>query len=243
MAARTELDVTVEEAGCLLYVADPGLAGRGFGSFYDLTCGDPDFADVLAQGAAVMVSLYQDDGYTVRVVLGDLTEQEQAEWTARATGRLHLPTGQMVLSGIITPDLTDDLPNFPTVTASGESVELGCRLEVPAGDYQATILSYPPNDLSGGWERLEDPEGFDDLLPGDVDSDVESPVDYFTRTRPGQPVPEWISEGFEDAAFLDFVVQLVPLAGDPAPAALEEDGCTPWEVRRPEICPLGIRLA
>ena len=49
----------------------------------------------------------------------------------------------------------------------------------------------------------------------DRELDDEKATDHFTRTRPGEPVPEWVSQGWEDAAFLDF--------------------------RKPDVCPLGIR--
>ncbi len=242
MADRGEFEVTIEEAGCLLYVADLGLGGEGFGRFDELYSGDPAWPAVLAQGAIMPVSLYQDDGYTVRFVTGQLTEQEASEWTSRVVGKLSVPSGTLVLSGICTPDLDDELEEFPAFTSSGSSYELGVKIAVPPGDYQATILGYPPNDLSGGWMRIEDPDLFREGSMGDPGEDDESAVAYFERTRPGEPVPEWVAEGYEEAEFLDFVVQLTPLSEDlPAPAR-EEDGCLDWEFRKPEICPLGIRL-
>jgi hypothetical protein len=121
------LDFSIQEAGCLIYAADRNLGGLPFGDLYSA-----DWKNLTFQGAIMMLSLYQDDGYTVRVVLGDLTLEEQTEWTAKAVWKLNLESGKMVISGVCDEDLEEYLEDFPPAE-SGGNYELGCFVEVPKG--------------------------------------------------------------------------------------------------------------
>lgn len=229
------MQFVVEEAGCLIYATDrsviEGTAGVG-----PVTGGE----------------LYQDDGFCVRVVQGDLAPDEHDNWTSRIATQLQLPTGQLIVSGILDPDYDRWLPEFgaaelaPTdeVATTGEH-ELGCVLEVEPGAYAVEIYGYPPNDLAAGWMRIEDPEMYAMAMSETVEQNgrEESAQEYFERTRPGEEVPEWIAEGYEEAEFLDFVIRLQRV-GDADEAAAKSAGqqFLDWEFRKPEICPVGIRL-
>jgi hypothetical protein len=75
----------------------------------------------------------------------------------------------------------------------------------------------------------------------DRELDDEKATEYFTRTRPGEPVPEWVSQGWEDAVFLDFVIHLTPLGDQPVDLPTDTSGSLDWQFRKPDVCPLGIR--
>jgi hypothetical protein len=226
--SRDQTQFNIQEAGGLLYVTDrsviEGTAGQG-----PITGGE----------------LYQDDGFNVRVVLGELTPDEQVNWTSRIVSELHLPTGQMIVSGVLDPDFDRWLEDFGVAEDEGE-YELGSILEVEPGLYALEIHGLPPNDLGSGWMKIEDQENF--ALANNIPTDSmggqnETAQEYFERTRPGEPVPEWIEEGYEDAEFLDFVIRLERI-GDADAAAAESAGqqFLDWEFRKPDVCPVGIRL-
>lgn len=238
---RRAIDFLILEAGCLIYVADRGFGGYPAGEFHEFFGGVKGLRTLTEKGAVIAGSLYQDDGYNVRVVFGDLTEQEDLEWTSRIAWKLELDSGQMVVSGVCDEDLEETMEEFPTAEDGGE-YDLGTFVEVPPGKYAVAIYSYPPGDLAGGWMRLEKRGFFRETFGRDSEIPFEKPIDYFTRTRPGEIPRDWIKDGWEDANFLGFVIQLTPLAAEPPPLRFEEDGCAGWEYRKPAICPVGIEL-
>jgi hypothetical protein len=227
---RLEVQFSVQEAGCLVYVTDRsvlvGTAGEG-----PVTGGE----------------LYQDDGYTVRVVQGELTAEEQDNWTSRLAATVQLPTGQMIVAGILDPDFDRWLAQFGSASLGspdGGEHELGCIVGVRPGEYTVEFYGYPPNDLAGGWMRIEDPEMFEVAFGESGGGPAqESAQAYFERTRPGEPVPPWISDGWEDAAVLDFVIRL-QRTGDADESAARSAGqqYLDWDVRKPDVCPVGIRV-
>jgi hypothetical protein len=129
-----------------------------------------------------------------------------------------------------------------------DEFELGCIVDLEPGEYAVEIYGYPPNDLAAGWMRIEDQEMFS-LAPGEPTSangssgPTETAQEYFERTWPGEQVPEWIVDGYEDAEFLDFVIQLRRI-GDADESAASSAGqqFLDWEFRKPDVCPIGIRV-
>lgn len=238
---RKAIDFLITEAGCLIYVADKGFGGYPAGQFHEFFGGVKGLQSLTENGAVIAASLYQDDGYYVRVVFGELTEQEDLEWTSRIAWKLKLDSGQMIVSGVCDEDLEETLEEFPVAEDGGE-YDLGTLVEVPPGEYAVSIYSYPPGDLAGGWMRIENKGFFRDTFGRDTEIPFEKPIDYFNRTRPGQTPREWITEGWENADFLGFVIQLNPLTAELSPLRFEDDGCTAWEYRKPEICPVGIEV-
>lgn len=233
---REQINFNIQEAGCLLYVADRNLGGRPFGEL-----NSTNWKDLTMENSIMMMSLYQDDGYSVRIVTGSLTDEENSEWTSKVSWKLNLESGEMVVSGVCDEDLEEYLEDF----GDGETVtdcHLGCIVEIPKGEYQVDIYSYPPNDLAGGWMAIEDKSSFKACFGKDSGIPFEKPLDYFNRTRPAQNAPDWIKDGYEDASFLDFVIHLSPLSDAPLTSKFENEGCLLWEYRKPEICPMGIRL-
>jgi hypothetical protein len=233
---RKAIDFSIQEAGCLLYAADLNLGGNPFGSL-----DNRNWKPLTLQGALMATSLYQDDGYYVRVLFGDLNEEEKREWTAKVSWKFNLESGKMVVSGVCDPDLENYLEDFPSAEQNGD-YELGCLVEVPAGEYAVTIYSYPPNDLSGGWMAIEAPCSFKMCFGKESEMKYEKPLDYFARTRAGETPPDWIKNGWEDADFLNFVIHLAPLEGKLPPPEFEDAECLLWQYRKPDICPVGIRL-
>lgn len=238
---RKQIDFTIQEAGCLLYAADRNLGGFPWRELTDFFGGRQGLKELTLQGAIMATELYQDDGYYVRVVEGELTEAEKNEWTARAAWKLNLESGEMVVSGVCDEDLEDYMEDFP-VAAAGGSYHLGCFVQVPAGVYAVSLYSYPPGDLSGGWMRIESAREFKLCFGRESGIEHEKPLDYFRRTRPGDEPPAWVKDEYEDAAYLNFLIHLAPLEKDLPLPAFEPDGCLAWQYRKPEICPLGIRL-
>ncbi len=231
-----KIDFTIQEAGCLLYAADLKLGGNRFAHL-----DERDWKPLTERGALLATSLYQDDGFNVRVRFGEIHPREASEWTSRVRWKLDLESGKMVVSGVCDPDIEEYLADFPTAEPGGD-YHLGCLVEAPPGEYAVTIYGYPPNDLAGGWMAIEDRGNFKACFGQESAFGYEKPLDYFARTRPGETPPDWIKNGWEDNSFLDFVIQLAPLTEDLPLPAFESDGCLLWEYRKPEICPVGIRI-
>lgn len=225
----------------MIYAADKNFGGEPFTRLDDFFGGISGLKDLALRGAIIPMSLYQDDGYSVRVRLGgELTPEEKSEWTSCVEWRLNLESGKMVVSGVIPED--DELSDFGEAENGGEYY-LGCIVEVPAAEYKVVVRSYPPNDLAGGWLRIERPGTFRiGFGKSDLVLTREKPLEYFHRTRPGETPPDWIAEGYEDADFLDFLIHLTPLEIELKEPEFEPDGCLVWQYRQPEICPVGIRL-
>lgn len=231
---REQINFNIQEAGCLLYLADKNLGGN---SWKNLHTGN--WQDLTRQNAIMMMSLYQDDGYTIRLIIGDLTDQEKNEWTSKVSWKLNLESGEMVVSGVCDEDLEEYMEDF----GDGENTtdcHLGCIVKIPQGEYLVDVYSYPPNDLAGGWMAIEDKSSFRICFGKDSEIPYEKPIDYFNRTRPNENPPDWVKNGYEDAWFLDFIIHLKPFSGELPIAEFEDDGCLKWQYRKPEICPLGI---
>lgn len=235
------IDFTIQEAGCLLYLADKNLGGYDISRFHEFFGGAEGLDELVLKGAVMPMSLYQDDGYYVRVRFGEITDEEQANWTSRVRWKLNLESGEMAVSGVCDEDLEDYLEEFG-VAENGGYYELGCFVQIPKGEYEVNVYSYPPGDLAGGWMRIEHPHDFKLAFGGQAGLDFEKPIDYFKRTRPDETPPAWITDGYDERAFLSFLVQIKPLTAEPEPVEFEEDGCIKWEYRKPEICPVGIVL-
>ena len=235
---REQINFSIQEAGCLLYFADKNLGGYPFQDFFTIETG---LKNLTLKGAIMAMELYQDDGYNVRVCLGDLTNEESANWTSKVSWKLNLESGRMAVSGVCDEDLAEYVEDWTDCEKGGE-YDLGCFVKIPQGFYRADVYSYPPNDLAGGWMRIENPSLFKSCFGTEADLEFEKPLDYFARTRPNETPPEWIVKGWEEAEFLDFVIHLTPLTEELEPPEFESDGCLVWEYRKPPVCPVGIRL-
>jgi hypothetical protein len=251
MKNRETIEFSFWEAGCLIWVGAKDLGGLSYHEICQLIWGgslEKIKTTIFEQKIFLPMNLYQDDGYHVRVVMGELNTQEAEEWVARVRWKLNLSCGQMVVSGIADDD-EDEFINMAAATEKNPDA-LQCYVEVTPGEYQVEIYSYPPGDLSTGWGQITDPS----LFPPQAGIEPESVTDYFFRTRPQEEAPPWIayeitedkqkkSEYYQaavDADYVNFVVRLSPVIDDLPTPTLESDGCIAWEFRKPEKCPLGI---
>ncbi len=230
------LEFIIHEAGCLIMIAPMSLGGHEYEELLDLFGDAQNLRQMIEQRAIMPMDLYQDDGYLVRVVFGDLNEEEASQWTARARWKLNIPCGQLLITGAL-----DNEAGFEAIK-DGDKFWLGGYVEVPAGEYDAEVYSYPPGDLSTGWGQIENFDGKGLFKPA-AGIQPENPLDYFKRTRPDEEPPAWIREdGFvQEGEYINFVVRLAPLTDARPMPELEDGGFLKWEFRKPERCPVGIR--
>jgi hypothetical protein len=171
-------------------------------------------------GAFLALELYQDDPFLVRVVVGGtLTAEEQESWVDHFTALLKVPDGRLALCGGI-EFLTGD---------SDEEDEFVQIVALPPGDYRADLYTLLPG------------------LNGYYDLDGQDPLtDYWQRTRPNEPLPDWItSSGNESEAprYIDFLLHLTPATEDiPKPVFQEDEYWFPIanHRRKPDRCPTGV---
>lgn len=191
---------------------------------------DETVRQLVERNVLMPMSLYQDDGYIVRLVLDELTEREAEDWTARARWRLNIPCGKLLVTGVL--DYEDEIPR----AKNGDEFYDGCGyVEVPPGEYQVEVYSYPPGDLSTGWGQIDNP----DLFSGPLQA--EKRLDYFQRTRPNEAPPEWLDEENYSLqnAYVNFVIRLTTSKEELPALQFEEDGCLQWEFRKPDKFPHG----
>lgn len=228
------IDFCIEIAGGLIWVAPTDLGGitpaeLGNGTWM----GEGDsFEDLVRREVHIPLTLYQDDGYNVRLLRGDLTQEEQAQWTARARGNLDVSCGSLFVCGVLTPDFESEFAQIGPAE-NGGSYTFGASVDVPPGRYGIEVFAYPPGDLSSGWGLITT-DNFG-KHPGIEPEDAEA---YFRRTHPGEEPPGWINYKDEDINYINFIVR----ACDPFDEVetLGDDGGLPWEFRKPEVCPTGL---
>lgn len=238
---RSSIDFEIYEAGSLIYLADANFGGHPIDQFHEFFGGRPGLKELTEKGAVMAGSLYQDDGYSIRVVFGELTQQENAEWTSRARSKMNIGSGKLLISGVCDQDLESNIAEW-TTAEDGGAYDLGTFIEVPPGSYDVSIFGFPPGDLAGGWMAIEDRSMFKACFNKESAFPYEKPLDYFKRTRPNETPLDWHVEGWTDDTYLTFLIQILPNAGIPAEMQFEPDGCIDWEYRKPERCPLGIKL-
>ncbi|MGH7463443.1 MAG: hypothetical protein ACREMA_20740, partial [Longimicrobiales bacterium] len=97
-----------------------------------------DDLSIVVDHQAILVSLYGDDSFPARVVIGGaLTADEDAEWIARATWKLNVPCGKVLLCGGFDPRLLDDWQH------NGNDWDGSVQpLEVPPGNYLVDVYTY-----------------------------------------------------------------------------------------------------
>ncbi|MCI0415366.1 hypothetical protein L0222_21550 [bacterium] len=188
----------------------------------------------------IPIKLVQDNCPHVRIITGELTPQEEAEWVDRFIWKLRIPCGELVLEGGFDPRGPDE--TFMRTTP------------VEPGDYQVEVYTFY-------WSI----NGFD-TLPEEL---AEPAGSWFRRTRPGQEFPSTMrfyleefpeddpgheeerdesynSEDYEEPEepdFVDFLVRLTPLKTEPL-LECNSDGWFPIGIhpRKVEVCPVGIKF-
>jgi hypothetical protein len=87
---------------------------------------DETVRQLVERNVLMPMTLYQDDGYIVRVVLDDLNEREAEDWTRRVRWRLDIPCGKLLVTGVL------DYEDMITQAKDGDKFYYGCcYVEVP----------------------------------------------------------------------------------------------------------------
>ena len=197
---------------------------------------------------AVLMALYGDDSFPARLVVGGtLSEDETAEWLARVTWKLSIPSGSVLLCGGFDPrtlsawrDRNDDWEGMVHA------------LDVPPGDYLVDVYTYRPT-INGRF--------IEDKWPTKLGT-------WFRQDHAGRAYPAWMVNELELAPELDpghedewgdsrdadrsvddgmeysigYLVHLRPWDESAALSPLPDDGWfLPEEgARVPPRCPLGL---
>ncbi len=78
---------------------------------------------------------------------------------------------------------------------------------------------------------------------------LQRSANCWKRTRPRQKYPQWLNSYLEedyvdseDHDLLEYIIRLTPLRKDVSPPELDEETkwCGVFDIRRPELCPMGI---
>jgi len=214
--------------------------------------GSPEWKKAVIKGDMLPVMLFQDDPFTVRVVVGgDLEPEEDEEWVARIDWHLNVKDGQLCVTGgsVFTTDGYDADDSYYD--------QFVRTVRIPKGHYRAAVYAYVPgvngeavlDHVAGGY-RAAEPIG-----------------QWFRRTRAGKPFPAWLRNrfagdprqdpGHEDEwegvplltdeewpDYIHFLVHLTPVEAPPKEglSELTDEG---WfgeahNARKPERCPLGL---
>lgn len=189
-------------------------------------------SDAAQRGELVIFPLANDAGFTGRIILDELSAVESAEWIGRATTKLSIPEGQLLI---------DSGSWLSNESARKFNVGEGFQwFDVPTGEYQLTIYVFL-NSAPG-----------DELYTQVTEDEL---VRYFESTRGGESMPGWLADLADDLdedvpdslnvdederELIDFLFQLIPASGEGSASELREDGSLNWEVRLPERCPLGV---
>lgn len=179
------------------------------------------------------------------VVIGDLSEREEAEWIGRLRSKLEIPCGKFILSG---STFTENLK--PIQEGSPPDDENVRIIDIQPGSYSVEVYAFVGSLTVN--EILEDSDS-----PGvahlstDAEAIVIEPLDeWWERTRPNSPPPEWLVNAVEDdnivddEGLLEYIIKLTPSQEVSSLPALEQSThwCGVFDIRRPELCPQGIML-
>lgn len=201
----------------------------------DLQSEDADRFSALMEQGVCLPLFFPGDCALDRavVVVGDLTDEEQAQWVGRLRSRLTIPCGDfLVMAGGRAEDMEQAIANPEPPDPDDARFH---RIQVPPGDYLIEVYAFAGSmTVNIAWED---------------DEDGSQLAAWWDETRPGQDRPEWMEawaeEGYADAeefGLLEYIIRLTPLTEDvPVP---EQDKRTGWagvfEMRRPAGCPAGL---
>ncbi len=249
------LDFQLYDESGFWWIAPKHLDGNSLSEFIAKLF-DSEIHDLLEHHAVLPITMYGDGGnMKIRVVLGDLTAEEQDNWTARTTATLDLATGQLWIGTSCDPDVYADHPDPVSLEALANDkqprhtlIDFG-YLDVPPDLYRVDLYCFPPCDMSATWESIVEPGSWAGTHP-----EAEPLAAYFQRTRTDAEMPDWIGHALysqqviTDDRFsqlpgdrwLEFLVHLTPIAEPLPPPQLDEGGYNLWETRKPPRCPVGV---
>ena len=222
---KPRLDLEIENESTALFLTNVSLRESYDGS-------DTDFESACDRRELISTELDQDDGFVVRIVMGDLRSAENAEWMGRSSRKLNLADGLLVVSGGASYLEEED--------DEGEG-EFWHIVSVPKGEYFVTIYHHLPFINGLRIAKLPDWVGF---------------IPYFRATRPkARELPGWLADHAEregeelgdivvnesDKQFVDFVVQLRRVNSRQRESKIGKYGFLEVQRRIPKKCPLGIK--
>lgn len=237
------------------WLAPAHLGGYSLPDFINKVS-DDDIQDLLDRQALLPITMYGDGGgMRMRIVFGELTPDEQENWTARTTASLDLSDGKLLIGTSCDPDVYDDEPAPYSLNevANGNLPEYGMMdfsyLAISPGLYRADVYCFPPHDLSATWKSIISPGSW-----AGTHAEAEPLATYFRRTRSNEEMPSWIGyelrldgvindDRFQDPQlekFLEFLIHLTPIEAPLPHPNLSEGGYTIWETRKPSRCPVGV---
>jgi hypothetical protein len=246
------IEFSLRESSVLVFLPHNlgGLTPEEFGTH--LQAREAGGIDLRRGGYFFDVATISDGGYMIRLVQGDLMPEEESEWVAHAHGRLNLPDGKLIVCGaypwidydwsarydynmpFAEPTQPNDwvasaFQNIPPAQHLSYYDSPGAYVGVNPGLYRVAVYSYFP-DLSADW-------GIPGLSP---ELRLEEQKDYFERTRPGKPLPDWM-EGLS-AKYINFVVHLTPVDKATFDVLIVTDPQlnNGWELRKPAVCPSAL---
>ena len=203
----------------------------------------------MAVGDFICLELFEDNCVNVRVVIGELTEQEEAEWVGRVRSKLDLRCGKLgVSSALVMFDEDPDETAFNFI-------------RVPPDEYQVDVYAYFPSFTGVA-------KGLRDELTGPESTPV---AQWFRESRPGEDMPNWLvyeclesydaDPGNDDfwerrekemddeqydllaekaGKYVEFLIHLTALDEDPPVPELYKSGSCKWHARSLKKCPIGL---
>jgi hypothetical protein len=171
------------------------------------------------------------------VVIGELTEREQAEWLGRIRLRIDIPCGEfLVMGGALEEDFDVALQSFE---APDPHFVYFQKFRLDPGAWLVEVYAFLGSmTVNFAWE---DPSAHPEPIP-----------EWWQRTRPGEPHPEWLEslreEDYVDGeahGLLEYIVRLTP-ADESVPVPPQEEDmkwCWKFDMRRPDPCPRGLPRA
>ncbi|MBI4851600.1 MAG: hypothetical protein HY819_07385 [Acidobacteria bacterium] len=207
-----------------------------------LSLANPEDIRILLGKGICIPLVFQEGDYVMDnaiVILGDLTEEEEAEWIGRICGYLKIDCGKLLfVAGGGEPDDWKDalLGKFP----DGE-VYCFDVIDVSPGDYLVEIYAYVSS--------LTVADHF--TVAYNYSEDRREMEKWFRNTRPDQPLPKWI-EAYGNwnsltiqEELVDYIIRLSLLTSTPTFPQIPKlvpsiNWCGKFDFRHPKLCPLGI---
>jgi hypothetical protein len=143
------------------------------------------------------------------------------------------PCGELLIHGCF-DELEESLETF---AASSPHYVHFSKFRVPKGRYLVEVYAFVGSlTVNLLWDGREN---------------GESLLGWWRATRPGQATPSWIAQYakedmVEDETLVSYLIRLAPAAADvPLPkvseVANEYQWCSTFELRKPSLCPIGIK--
>lgn len=171
-ATAIRRDLYLDNDATAFVITSQCMGGKGLESISE------QWRQAIVAGDLLPVSLWHDDPFVVRVVLGDsLKPQENLEWVGKFSWPLRVPDGRLaIVSGVeFLEETFEELDEW--------QADYVCFLDVPPGDYLVTIYAYL-NSVNG--------EAF---LKEATPNDAKEPIGaFFRRTHPGKEFPIWLQK-------------------------------------------------